>query len=342
MPSPPKPNMNHRHLSNILDALGRLFRDPAYLYPIVLAVVILSLTTIYGIRVSEFKPNYFLFIVFGLSILFLIGPFVVRMANLIPEVKILERDKAQLERDQQQIEQQRQEYIEKRRKCEEIKRKYEHALTIELISPEKRSEIWAGFTDTYHAFNAPWILEMKGDVNTESYVALHRTRYANRALKMAKYLYVYDENEENDVFWSRFERFVKFEAMVFYRFSKSDVESNSFLERLEKRISEEEAIDPPVSKLGTYLLKTESIPLTFFYGNKNFEPTAIFYFNIGPFFKRGLPTKVLYSTNSEFVGRISEFFSDLILQESTQVLMGNQLFRFYIEEIQRRKNTIEG
>ena len=338
----PKPDMNHRHLSNILDALGRLFRDPAYLYPIVLAVVILSLTTIYGIRVSKFEPNYFLFIVFGLSILFLVGPFVVRMANLIPEVKILEREQAKVEKDKEKIEQQIQKNKRIRREYEKKKRQHELALTLELVSPEKRPDIWAGFTGAFHAFNAPWVLEMKGDVDTETYVALHRKRYKDRALKMAKYLYVYDENKENDVFWSRFERFVKFEAMVFYRFSKSDVETTSFLEQLEKRISEEEALDPPVNKLATYLLTTESIPLTFFYGNKDHGPMAIFYFNVGPFFKRGLPTKVLKSTNSEFVGRISEFFSDLILQESTQLLMGNQLFRFYIEEIRRRKNAIEG
>ena len=338
----PKTDINYRHLSNILDALGRLFREPAYLYPIVLAVIILSLTTIYGIRVSTLSANYFLFIVFGFSILFLAGPFVVRMANLIPEVKILERERAKVERDKKQIEQQIQKYERTRRKCEEIKRKYEGELIIELISPEKQPKIWEGFTDTYHAFNAPWVLEMKGDVDTETYVELHRRRYRNRELKIAKYLYVYDEDSEKDVFWNRFERFVKFEAMVFYRFSKRDVEATTFLEQLEKRISQEEAIDPPVRKLATYLLKTESIPLTFFYGNQNYKSKAIFYFNVGPFFNQGLPTKVLYSNNSEFVDRINEYFSDLILQESTQLLMGNQLFRFYIEKIRHRKSAIEG
>ena len=336
----PGNNQNHRHLSNVIDALGRLFEDPAYLYPLVLAFLILSITTVYGIKVDDFGPKYFLVIVFGLSILFLVGPLFVRGANLIPEVKKLEREKAKVEKEKEELEREICECSRKRKELEYAKKKFDRALTIELVSPEKRPEIWEGFTDTYHAFNAPWVLEMKGDVSTKHYVDIHKQRYRNRGLKMAKYLYVY-EDKEREVFWSRFERFVKFEAMVFYRFSKSEVQTNSFLEDLEKRISEEKATDPPVSKLTTYLLNTESVPLTFFYGNRNNKPTAIFYFNVGPFFKRGLPLKVLYSTNSEFVGRISEFFSDLMLQESTKVFMGDELFRFYIEEMRRKKSTIK-
>ncbi|MBW1779499.1 MAG: hypothetical protein JRL30_02055 [Deltaproteobacteria bacterium] len=294
----------------LIKTLGEIFNDPSYLYPIILFFLLLSGLTAYVFKVEKISANQFLFMAFGLAIIFLLGPLISRLVNL--------RTQNSNENVMPFIQKGKQDHLT-----------YSQ---IQLVGRD-HPQIWENFTHIYNAFNAPWVLETQGD--TIRYVKIHRSRYKNPKLIKCRYLYFYEDDERNwNTFAANFDRFIRFEAMVFLDFSAEAVYADSFLRELETKI-ESGSIEKMAKKNELYLVKREIPQMTFFQGTKNGTQTAILYFSVGPFMVRGLPSKVLYSENSEFAARLGDYFNDEILKPSTERYAGIDIFRFFLDQQNR-------
>lgn len=299
-------DVNGIKLVEVIRLLGKLFKDPVYLFPIVLAILITTVMSVYAkIAKVTMTAIEFLILIFGIFVIILIVP---------PIYKWIDR-RAQ------------------RSQAKQVPVSGDISGDIELVGRD-RPNIWDGFTGIYDAFNAPWVLEMEG--STAKYVAIHKKRFRNKSLTKVRYLYFFDDPEKDwNTFWARFSRFVRFEAMVFLGLTKEQVTGAGFVELLASKIKRE-VKDPPLKKLNTYLVKKEVPQLTFFHGTKNNAKTVIVYFNVGPFMVRGLPNKMLYSTNSEFANRIGDYFEEEALQGTVEKLAGKQLFQYYMEILKKK------
>lgn len=193
---------------------------------------------------------------------------------------------------------------------------------IKLVD-RKKKEIWAGFEGVYNAYNAPWELEFRG--NTNDYVAIHKKRFANKKLERANYLYFF--NEENwDSFFKRFEKFVRFEAMVFLNLSTREARPENITEHLEKKM---DLTPANIDSLNLYLVPGPEPQLTFFQGTKADERASVLYFNFAEFMEDGLPSSVLYSHGDGISKPLESYFGKEAKEEILHT--GMDIFHLYLK-----------
>jgi hypothetical protein len=212
--------------------------------------------------------------------------------------------------------------------------------------------IWEDFVGSYAAFNAPWLLEFtSGGKLTSTYVPIHQRRMANTALTSVDYVYFADgafAGDGQSESWRRFERFVRFEAMVFYGLSQTQVEGPSFADLMKEKIKGDQP--ETLSKLGAYLCEGEMPSMTFFCGYKSpgkkgkkhdpkKEPAknireCLWYVASEPFYNRGNPENIFHIREGGFWSDLYKVFQNAIRTETR--LCGPAVFQKYVDVIRER------
>lgn len=221
---------------------------------------------------------------------------------------------------------------------------------IQVVS-KKDPGIWEGFVNHYYAYNAPWKIEFTQRGKMEKFVEIHRKRYKNPRLEATDYLYFCDDdffNDPNSESWQYFDRFVRFEAMVFYEFRQSEIYREDFIDKLKSKLQEATAPDN-LSKLGVYLCQGPVPSMTYFVGDKKdkntVKPTALLYMGSEPKAydprQKGNPDKIFLVEDEEFCEYLHDEYTNstcTTLDERPDYYKGKQIFNKYIEIMENRKN----
>jgi hypothetical protein len=198
--------------------------------------------------------------------------------------------------------------------------------------------IWEDFVGAYRAFNAPWKVEFHS-ANLSRFVSIHQKRYENKMLDTVSYLYFKDDSfftSPNTDSWEYFQRFVKFEAMVFYGFSPSEVECENFTDELKIRLKET-PLPANLEKLNVYLCVGEVPNMTFFYGEKltcskvkkKKCKHAIWYVASEAFYNNGIPKIILSIQNDTFWKKLHSYWCGCL--DKYELLNGADIFEYYIK-----------
>lgn len=197
--------------------------------------------------------------------------------------------------------------------------------------------IWENFVGSYRAFNAPWKVEFYS-ANLSRFVTLHKKRYENKKLDTVSYLYFRNDSfltSPNEDSWEYFQRFVKFEAMVFYGFSPPEVDCECFTDELNLRLKER-PIPTNLDKLNVYLCDGKVPNMTYFYGEKltcskvkkKKCKHAIWYVASEAFYNNGIPKIILSIQNDIFWKKLHSYWCECL--EQAECLNGVNIFEYYI------------
>jgi hypothetical protein len=104
--------------------------------------------------------------------------------------------------------------------------------------------LWEKFSRDFKSYNDPWITELE---NPTEYIKTHKERYKNKDFGRFKFLFFIQENDLNP--YEKFERFVRFQAMVHLGMDIDLALSGDFKQHLE-------------SELNKRRMKRHSLPLS--------------------------------------------------------------------------------
>ena len=188
-----------------------------------------------------------------------------------------------------------------------------------------QEDIWKNFDTEFLSFNDSWEMELN---SPEKYIDLHKNRYQNPKCKQYKFLFFSKQ------YYNSFSNFVKFHAMVHFKFPKEVVYDNSkFIEELERTILNTKNMEKlkNLETIEVYINSVLSPNETFFLGYKKKKKVTLQYFSTDN--NHVMPEKIIKSESSIIWNGLERKWYksvDISNNSNIQFIPGKRIFEYYI------------